>query len=109
MEAIYSSETSALTRPTWHHIPEDSILHISATSWIRSDIIFRPYIFVYRYVPNNAYIVIPGELTYLKNFSYCCSLTIIVINKYVILSCDTIYFMNLLSLSLFKHRKTTFI
>jgi hypothetical protein len=27
MEAIRSSETSALTRPTWRNIPEDSILH----------------------------------------------------------------------------------
>jgi hypothetical protein len=27
MEAICSSETSALTTATWHNIPEDSILH----------------------------------------------------------------------------------
>jgi hypothetical protein len=29
MEAIHSSETSVLTRPTRHHKPEDGILHIS--------------------------------------------------------------------------------
>jgi hypothetical protein len=27
MEAIRSSETLVLTRATWHHIPEDGILH----------------------------------------------------------------------------------
>jgi hypothetical protein len=27
MEAIHSSETSVLTRVTWCHIPEDSVLH----------------------------------------------------------------------------------
>jgi hypothetical protein len=27
MEAILSFETLILTRATWHHIPEDSILH----------------------------------------------------------------------------------
>jgi hypothetical protein len=27
MDAICSSETSVLTRPTWHNIPEDGILH----------------------------------------------------------------------------------
>jgi hypothetical protein len=27
VEAIHSSETLVLTRATWHHIPEDSILH----------------------------------------------------------------------------------
>jgi hypothetical protein len=27
METIYSSETSATTRATWRHIPEDGILH----------------------------------------------------------------------------------
>jgi hypothetical protein len=27
MEAISSFETSVLTRATWHHIPEDDILH----------------------------------------------------------------------------------
>jgi hypothetical protein len=26
MEAIHSTETSALTRITWHYIPEDGIL-----------------------------------------------------------------------------------
>jgi hypothetical protein len=30
-EAIYSSETSVLTRATWRNIPEDGILHISKT------------------------------------------------------------------------------
>jgi hypothetical protein len=28
MEAIGSSDTSVLTRPTWHNIPEDGILHV---------------------------------------------------------------------------------
>jgi hypothetical protein len=27
MEALPSSETSAVTRPTWRHIPEDGFLH----------------------------------------------------------------------------------
>jgi hypothetical protein len=27
MEAISSSETAVHTRSTWHHIPEDGILH----------------------------------------------------------------------------------
>jgi hypothetical protein len=27
MEAARSSETTALTRPTWHHVSEDGILH----------------------------------------------------------------------------------
>jgi hypothetical protein len=28
MEAVHSSKTSVITRATWHHIPEDGILHI---------------------------------------------------------------------------------
>jgi hypothetical protein len=43
MMVIRSSETSVVTRATWHHIPEDSILHshrredlktyLSLTAW----------------------------------------------------------------------------
>jgi hypothetical protein len=29
MEAIYSSETSILTKATWHNIPEDGILRVN--------------------------------------------------------------------------------
>jgi hypothetical protein len=28
MEALNASETSILTRATWHNIPEDAILHL---------------------------------------------------------------------------------
>jgi hypothetical protein len=30
-EMVHSSETSVLTRGTWHHIPEDGILHVPKT------------------------------------------------------------------------------
>jgi hypothetical protein len=33
LEAIRSSEMSVHTRPTWHHIPEDDILH---RTWLLS-------------------------------------------------------------------------
>jgi hypothetical protein len=36
MEAVYFSETSVLTRSTWHHIPEDGILYSHRRENLRS-------------------------------------------------------------------------
>jgi hypothetical protein len=40
MEALRSSETSILTRTTWHNIPEDSILHSHLCENLKSYMIF---------------------------------------------------------------------
>jgi hypothetical protein len=38
MEALGASETSAITRVTWHNIPEDCILHSHCRKNLKSDI-----------------------------------------------------------------------
>jgi hypothetical protein len=44
MEATLSSETSVLTRPTWRHMPVDSILHSHHCENLKSYDVYSSYI-----------------------------------------------------------------